>query len=406
VALGDGGGGAQEGGRTIGVLINPIAGYGGPRAMHGTADLDERQHREALEGGRATERMRRTLERVAGRLPDGTRFVTAPGVLGGDLLAALGVDHSLVGAAPAGPTTAADTVEATRRVVGDDLGVDCLVFAGGDGTAVDVAAGVGSTLVVGVPAGVKMHSGVFARTPEAAGDLLVAVVEGRVRSETCDLLDVVGPHGPQVTGSVRVPAARSLLQGAKSVSADLDPTVLAALGRQLAAAAGPGAHWLLGPGATVADVAGGMGLASTVRGVDVVGADGTTVLDATEQQVFDAAGRPGTHLLLGVVGGQGFLFGRGNHELSARVLERLGPDRVHVVAAASKLASLVPPVLHVDLGDTHPVDGLDGYRAVHVGPGRTTMMRIVSSVAADLPDHPDPSALASPAHPPGRTATS
>ncbi|KQX73734.1 ATP-NAD kinase family protein [Aeromicrobium sp. Root472D3] len=380
------GGDEVVGGRVIGVLVNPIAGYGGPRAMHGTADLDDRQHREALEAGRATDRMRRALARATDRLPRGTRFVTAPGALGADLLADMGLDHRVVGRAASGPTTVSDTVAAARAVVGLDLGVDCLLFSGGDGTATDLAGHVGTTLVVGVPAGVKMHSGVFARTPEAAGDLLLAVVEGRVRSESCDLLDVVGGDGdgPQVTGSVRVPVARALLQGAKRTSAVPDPSMLEAVGRQLRDTAGPGAQWVLGPGATVADVARGLGLTSTVHGVDVVAADGSAVRDATERQVFDAAADPATHVLLGVVGGQGFLLGRGNHELSARVLDRVGPDRLHVVAAASKLASLSPPVLHVDLGDAEPVRGLDGYRPVHVGPGRTTMMRIVSSAAPSI----------------------
>lgn len=373
------------GGRVVGVLVNPIAGYGGPRAMHGTADLDERQHREALEAARATERMRRALARVADRLPPGTRFVTAPSAMGASLLSDMGLDHRVVGAEAVGRTSVDDTVAAVRAIVDLDLGVDCLVFSGGDGTAADIAGHVGTTLVVGVPAGVKMHSGVFARTPEAAGDLLLAAVEGRVRSEPCDLLDVVDDEGPQVTGSVRVPVARALLQGAKRTSAEADPSLLEAVGRELRDAVGPGAPWVLGPGTTVADVARGLGLTSTVRGVDVVAADGSAVHDATEQQVFDAAEDPRTHVLLGVVGGQGFLLGRGNHELSARVLERIGPERLHVVAAASKLAALTPPVLHVDLGDARPVRGLDGYRPVHVGPGRTTMMRIVSSASSDIP---------------------
>ncbi len=381
-------GDGEAGGRVIGVLVNAIAGYGGPRAMHGTADLDERQHREALEAGRATDRMRRAVARIADRLPAGTRFVTGPGTLGGALLSDMGLEHRVVGDDTTGPTTAADTVAAVRAIVGTDLGVDCLLFSGGDGTAADLAGHVGTTMVIGVPAGVKMHSGVFARTPEAAGDLLLAVIEGRVRSEPCDLLDVVEvAGGPQVTGTLRVPVARTLLQGAKRTSTELDPSLLVALGRQLAETAGPGAQWILGPGTTVAEVARGLGVSSTVSGVDVVPSadDGPAVLDATEAQVFDAVGRADTHVLVGVVGGQGFVLGRGNHELSARVLERVAPERVHIVAAASKLAALNPPVLHVDLGDGRPLAALDGYRPVHVGPGRSTMMRIVSTVAADLP---------------------
>jgi len=81
-------------------------------------------------------------------------------------------------------------------------------------------------------------------------------------------------------------------------------------------------------------------------------------------------------LILGVVGGQGSLLGRGNQQLSPRVLRRLGRDAITVVAAADKLAALQPPVLRVDTGDDALDAELSGYIRVHTAPGRTIVMKV------------------------------
>jgi predicted polyphosphate/ATP-dependent NAD kinase len=83
-------------------------------------------------------------------------------------------------------------------------------------------------------------------------------------------------------------------------------------------------------------------------------------------------------VVLGVVGGQGFLLGRGNQQLSARVLERVDVDDVVVLASADKLSGLDPPVLHVDLGDPRQEQRLSGYRRVRTGPSTSTVLQVVS----------------------------
>jgi hypothetical protein len=81
-------------------------------------------------------------------------------------------------------------------------------------------------------------------------------------------------------------------------------------------------------------------------------------------------------LLLGVIGGQGFLLGRGNQQISAEVLRRVGTDNLVIVAAADKVAALDPPVLHVDLGDGARENLLEGYRKVRVAPQRSVVLRV------------------------------
>jgi predicted polyphosphate/ATP-dependent NAD kinase len=77
-----------------------------------------------------------------------------------------------------------------------------------------------------------------------------------------------------------------------------------------------------------------------------------------------------------VIGGQGHIFGRGNQQISPRVLQRVGVDNVIVVASQTKLLSLGGEPLLVDTGDA-AVDALfAGYVRVVTAQGERTMYRV------------------------------
>ena len=138
-----------------------------------------------------------------------------------------------------------------------------------------------------------------------------------------------------------------------------------------------GRLYLVGPGTTTGRVLAALGIDATPLGVDAV-LDGALLAadldEAAILRLLDA--HPVATLVLGVIGGQGFLLGRGNQQISARVLERVGVDNLVIVAGADKVAALDPPVLHVDLGDRASDNLLEGYRQVRVGPGRTMVLRV------------------------------
>ncbi|WP_051324695.1 ATP-NAD kinase family protein [Candidatus Solirubrobacter pratensis] len=356
------------------MVVNPIAGMGGRVALKGTDGPDAlRIARERGATPLAPDRARRAL----GRLDPGTRVLAAPGPMGADLAHAAGLAWEATDSAAGGDrpnTTALDTRNAVAEM--SRRGVELLMFAGGDGTARDIHDAIGADVpLVGIPTGVKMHSGVFAATPDAAGAAAAAYLRGAVALQDAEIADVDedaarrGRVATRLYGSARVPRQPALMLSAKAPTLAADAG-LEALCEQLARSLD--GLTLLGPGTTTARIAQG-----TLLGVDAA-LDGeliaTDLGEAGLLSLLDS--HADATLILGVVGGQGSLLGRGNQQLSPRVLRRIGCDRIHVVASAEKLLRLSPPVLRVDTGDEGLDAELSGYIRVHVAPGRTIVMKV------------------------------
>ncbi|MDO8209034.1 ATP-NAD kinase family protein [Conexibacter sp. CPCC 206217] len=394
--------------RRLGFVVNPIAGMGGRVALKGTDGAEAL----ALARARGAEPVapRRAAQALAtlagGEAP--LEILAAPGALGGDIAAAAGLDVTLTSNASEGDTTAADTRAAVSEM--RERGVDLVLFAGGDGTARDILDAIGDALpLVGVPTGVKMHSGVFAATPAAAGAAAAAYLrdpdpaalrDGEVADVDEDATRA-GRISTRLYGSVRVPRAPALMVAAKAAPRSSGDLAVDALCRQLARTLDPGRLTLVGPGSTTARLLSHLGLKGTLLGVDAVRHGELVASDLDEAGLLallddddDRRSRPSAAtrwdgastaarasdapatLICGVVGGQGALFGRGNQQLSPRVLRRLGHERIQVIAAADKLLRLDPPALRVDTGDDALDAELSRYMRVHVAPGRTIVMRV------------------------------
>src|SRR5256885_6827381 len=180
--------------RRVGFVVNPIAGLGGRVGLKGTDGVAE----QALAAGAkptAPDRARAFAEAFVGVTKDDLdltfHWVTAAGDMGAGPLKLAGVhpDRIEVVHIPGQPSTSEDT----RIVVEESIAseVELILFCGGDGTARDVAAAAKDRVpIVGIPAGVKMHSGLFAISPRAAADLLVAFLRGDLRVGTAEILDL------------------------------------------------------------------------------------------------------------------------------------------------------------------------------------------------------------------------
>lgn len=371
----------------VGLIVNPIAGLGGRVGLKGTDGPDAAERARALGAvSVAAERAERTLARLERGTAD-LSLVAAAGAMGADVARGHRFDTVVLeqGEREGSVTTARDTRAAAAELA--RRRVDLILFAGGDGTARDINDVVGERVpMLGVPTGVKMHSGVFATTPETAGDVVASFVSAtpvRPLRET-EVIDVdeaavrADRASTRVYGAARVPDDRARVPAAKAGSVPSDEAALEALCASIADAMDPRRVYVLGPGTTTRRVMRRLGLPKTLLGIDAVRAGRLLGADLGERDLLELIGDEPATLLIGVVGGQGSLLGRGNQPLSPAVLWRIGAENIEVVAGLRKLIALEPPLLHVDTGDPDLDATLSGYRRVRVAPGRTVVYRVAA----------------------------
>ena len=338
----------------VGVLVNPIAGIGGPAALKGSDGADVQ--REALARGstpRALSRMREALAPLQSRAAELT-FSTWDGVMGADALADLGFHVEILGTSRS-PTSAADTRTAATELARH---VDVLMFAGGDGTARDLAEVLPKQVVViGVPAGVKMHSGVFTVTPRDAAALVALLLDGGlVAADTAEVRDIdeaalrQGRVATRYFGELTVPRVGGFLQHVKSSGREVEELVLAEIAESVAERATSHRGTLaLGPGSTLAAVKRRLGIEPTLLGFDLLLENRTVIRDA-DATALEAHAGANTVVVLSFTRGQGFLIGRGNQQLTPGVLRTIPRENIWIVASRTKLLSLDGRPLLVDSG--------------------------------------------------------
>lgn len=368
----------------LGLIINPVAGIGGRVGLKGS-DGAEIQRR-AFELGaipRAQERALAALQHLAS--VDDLEIVTYPDEMGEEAARASGFEPTVIGSVAPGDTTAADTRAAARETLA--LGVDLLLFAGGDGTARDVYEAVGlDQVALGIPAGVKIHSAVYATSPGHAGELAALYLQGGIDSvREAEVMDIDeeavrrGIVSARLYGYLRVPFRPSMVQNLKMPSTG-EQAAVAEIAHDVIDTMEAGWLYLIGPGTTTRAILEELGLPKTLIGVDVVALNEDTgkvdlvAADANESQLLALLeGGKRAKIVVTLIGGQGYIFGRGNQQISPQVIQAViqnAPrpwDPILVVSAPAKLHTLGSRPLLVDTGDPALDEKLSGYIQVITG---------------------------------------
>ena len=357
--------------KKLGLIVNPLAGLGGRVGLKGSDGAEIQK--KALELGAAPESQDRAiqaLERIKG--VDGLEIVTYPGEMGEDAAKACGFEPQVIGAINPGETTAEDTRNAARDML--RLSVDLVIFAGGDGTARDMYQAVGLDLpVLGIPAGVKIHSAVYATSPGNAGELAALYLKGGLASlREAEVMDIdeeairQGVVSAKLYGYLKIPFRTNLVQSLKTPSAG-EATSLASIAYDVVENMEDDWLYIIGPGTTTQAITDELGLQKTLIGVDVVLDQKLLAADVNEAQLLDLLKGRQAKIIVTLIGGQGYIFGRGNQQISPRVIEKVGRENILVVSTKEKLYALGQRPLWVDTGDQTVDRMLTGYIRVVTG---------------------------------------
>ena len=366
----------------IGLLMNPVAGIGGPAALKGSDDhLLVEQARRGGSESKVLERTVVTMEGLAS-VKDRIEFVAYAGAMGEAALRNSMLRYRVVGEIDQHATSKEDTRRAVELLQAES--VDIILFSGGDGTAGDICDVVKpGQVVLGIPCGVKMHSGVFANNPMTAGKIICDIALGKLTSVIdAQVMDIdekafrAGVVRAKFRGEMTVPEELRYIQQTKSGGKEVEALVLQEIAADVIDKMKPGIQYLLGSGSTCAAIMESLQLENTLLGVDVVKDRELILVDATETQLFSLVASAPSEIIITVIGGQGHIFGRGNQQLSPRVIRAVRLENLNVIATKTKLEDLQDKPLLVDTGDPSLDEKLAGLIRVTTGYEDSVLCRV------------------------------
>jgi len=359
--------------KKLGLIINPIAGMGGRVGLKGTDSLAVLERAKALGAEPiAQDRTRKALEKLKD-LKDKFKLITCAAKMGEEASRQVGFSPCVLNIGASALTTAADTEEAAKKMKA--LKVDLLLFAGGDGTARDIYQAIGNSLVVvGIPAGVKIHSAVYAYNPQTAGELaalyLLDKISHTFEAEVMDIdEEMFRKHtlSARLYGYLTIPGRPTYLQRAKAASSVSEKYSQQAIAFEIFENLADDFGYIIGPGTTTKAIMDRIGLDGSLLGVDFIFRKELIGKDLNEAELLSNIKGKKVKLIVTPIGGQGYLLGRGNQQISPEVIKKVGRENIIIVATKNKINSLHGQPLLVDSGDEKLDRELSGYYKIITG---------------------------------------
>lgn len=375
--------------KKLGLLINPVAGMGGSVGLKGTDHMVE----EAIRRGakpRANDRVRQALKELL-EIKNELEIVTCPGDMGEDTAKSMGFRTTVLHTGGRRSlkdlfdSSRTDTIVLSKAM--EEAGVDLLLFAGGDGTARDIYEGVGTELpALGIPAGVKIHSPVYAKNPQSAGDLAKLWLTGKVtKTAEQEVLDIDEELYRQeiintrLYGYLSVPLEHVFTQNRKAPTPLSETASIESIAHEIVEHMEEDTYYLIGAGTTTRGVMQMLGLKNTLIGVDLIRNKELVANDIYGDKILDFIKGKTTKLIVTVTGGQGFLFGRGNQQITPEVIREIGKENIIILATKAKIAEFHHQPFLVDTPDEELNKELCGYYRVITAYGEFTMCRVSES---------------------------
>jgi len=365
--------------KKIGLIVNPIAGMGGSVGLKGT---DGDIFKEAIKMGAIPVTPIRVNELLSNiKNKEKITLLVAPGKMGADFIRDIDIKFKIIGEIGK-ETTKEDTKRIAKQMIGDNI--DLLIFCGGDGTARDIFDSIGlEKPIVALPAGVKMFSSVFAINPRAAAQIIDKFIEETIETQEKEVLDIDEELfrkdilQAKLYGYLKVPKILSLIQSGKSGSGsgktieenkqEIAQFIIENMENDIL--------YLLGPGTTVKTVTDNLNLPKTLLGIDAVYNKKIVGRDLNEQGIFELLNKYNkVKIIISPIGGQGFIFGRGNKQITPKILKMVGKDNIWIISTVEKMREI--DCLRVDTGDIEIDKLLSGFGKVITGYKEELVIRI------------------------------
>lgn len=369
--------------KKIGLIVNPVAGIGGTVGLKGSDGIDIQA--KALELGAVKKSNMRAKVALKELLTykDTIEIVTYPKEMGENISKELGFKTKVIGEIEDKKTTGEDTEEAAKKMLEEK--VDIILFAGGDGTARNIYSAVkGKILVLGIPAGVKIHSAVYALNPQSAGKLIKLFLDGEtVEIQEAEVMDIdedafrEGRVTARLYGYLNVPYEKRYVQNMKSGGVAGEKAVLEGIANHVISNMEEDSLYIIGPGTTTRDIMEKLNLKHTLLGIDLIYNKEIIKYDANEKDILKTLDKyKKAKIIVTTIGGQGYIFGRGNQQISSEVIKKVKKENINIVTTEDKLNQNFMAPLVVDTGDLEVDEYLKGYYKIIIGYENMIMYKV------------------------------
>jgi len=299
-------------------------------------------------------------------------FLVAPSIMGANYIKNQGFDYEIIGNISE-HTTSEDTKRIAKEMV--KKSIELLIFCGGDGTARDIYDAIElKKPVVAIPAGVKMFSSVFSLNPRAAAQIIDKFLDEVVETQEQEVLDINEELvrddilESRLYGYLKVPKILNLIQSSKTGS-QFGRTVeenKQEIAQFIIETMSSDILYLLGPGTTVKTITDNLNLPKTLLGIDAIYNKENAGKDINEKDILKLLKKHiNVQIVISPIGGQGFVFGRGNKQFTPKILQKIGKKNIKFIATEQKMKAL--DCLRIDTGDIEIDNMLKGFTKVITG---------------------------------------
>ncbi|UOW66635.1 ATP-NAD kinase family protein [Paraclostridium bifermentans] len=356
----------------IGLIVNPIAGMGGSVGLKGTDGEDILK--EAISLGSKPKSPTKAIKALKEleSIKDNIKVITGPKDMGENEAKVLNFNVEVINIENENSTSSKDTIKLAKDMLGKEISI--LIFVGGDGTARDIYKAVEDKVItIGIPAGVKIHSPVYAINPKSGGKLALQFLNKKISTIEREVLDLdeemyrKGKVNTKLYGYLKVPREKSFMQNKKAPTPLSEESSQKSIGLFIADNMEKDIIYIIGPGTTTRAILDTLNLKSTLLGIDIIKNKKIIKNDANEKDILECIKDNKAKLIITPTGGQGYLLGRGNQQISDRVIKSIGRENIIVVSTLHKLQNLKFKPLYIDTSNEEVDNMLNGYMRIVVG---------------------------------------